>query len=112
MRSLIIGLFLACVCLFAGCEIAYEGDETAPDPSPVVTPEPTPDGSEVVTGDEANNVVVDDVLWLSDKGVLHNSLCRWYCSCAGAEWDGQTECTNCETCGGSKPIVRRWNLEK
>lgn len=108
MKNLFILLGLFVVGLFCGCGIEWEGDAA---PSPAPTPAPiAEDGSEIVTGDEAKGVVVEPDFWLSDQGVLHNSLCRWYKKCDGKEWDGLAAYRNCETCGGGEPIVRRWNL--
>ncbi len=114
----IYGLFLVSLvvlcCFLCGCWLAEEEDLTLPEPAPVVTPEEPDDmeGNEVITGEEAENIEVSTIFWISDSNVLHNSLCRWYQNCAGKEWDGSSEYTNCLTCGGNKPIVRRWNLPK
>lgn len=82
-----------------------------------ITPDNKDEGSkadensiDVITGEEASQVAVDELKWISDNGVLHNSLCRWYKKCSGKEWDGVEEHKNCNTCGGDTPIVHRWNL--
>lgn len=111
MRKMLIALILTFLCAFAGCGVWESEDETIPEPSPVVTPDSESDGSEIVTGEEADNVAVSDVFWLSDNGTLHNSLCRWYKKSGGSEWDGKAEHVNCQNCGGETPIVHRWNLE-
>lgn len=107
----VVSLVILCWGL-SGCGTSDE-DFTLPTPHPVVTPEETDevDGNEVVTDEEAENVEISDIFWISESGVLHNSLCRWYRICSGAEWDGAAEHTNCQTCGGDHPIIRRWNLE-
>ena len=123
-----VTFFVCCfVTLFCcGCEFSDDFNDSPVAPTQVEevvavtdTDLPSPDkadnqetGDQIVTDDRAKDVVVDDVFWLSDKGVLHNSLCRWYRKSAGKEWDGETEHKNCDLCGGDKPIVRVWNLPK
>jgi len=69
-------------------------------------------GSTVVTGEKAQKVIdsMEKEYWLSDSGVLHNSLCRWYKKSKGQVWDNVTAFENCKNCGGTVPIVREWNL--
>lgn len=115
MAKFVVYLFALVVvcCLSFGCGMISVDDGMAPEPpAPPAPVQPEPSPNEVVPIEEAKDVVVEPTFWLSDEGVLHNSLCRWYEKCSGAQWDGTAEHKNCETCGGDSPIVRRWNLPK
>ena len=70
------------------------------------------DGSTVAPDGLADSVDVAPDYWISTERVVHNSLCRWYERCEGAFWDGEdgTGHTDCGLCGGTRPIVRLWNL--
>ena len=101
-----------------GCEFEYE--EPAPEPEEAVIEEVMDEqdidvfpGSVVVTGEKAQKAIatMEDDLWLSDSGILHNSLCRWYKKCSGKVWDRYSAFTNCKNCGGAEPIVREWNIK-
>ena len=114
---------LFALCLFVGCEDSG-WDFVIDFDTPTVTEttdkeqdtneEEVFPGSVIVTGKDADEVIakMEDELWLSDSGILHNSLCRWYKKCSGKVWDKEAEHTNCKNCGGTEPIVREWNLNK
>lgn len=68
---------------------------------------------DVITGRKAKKVIakMDKSLWLSDHGVIHNSLCKWHRNCDGKEWNGEGDYDQCGLCGGANPIVHRWNIK-
>ena len=111
-------LILVLSVFLVGCEF---DEETQPINEPEEVVEETMDeqdidvfpGSVVVTGEKAQKVIanMEDDFWLSDTGVLHNSLCRWYKKCSGKVWDRYSAFTNCKNCGGAEPIVREWNIK-
>lgn len=68
---------------------------------------------DIITGRKAKKVIanIEKSYWLSDHNVIHNSLCKWYRTCEGKEWDGTGTPDQCGLCGGEHPIVHRWNLK-
>ena len=120
-------ILLLALCLLVGCDFGSfdisTTDDTQITPIEIPQEEETPTdeetddtfpGSVIIEGEKADEVIekMEKEYWLSDKGVLHNSLCRWYKKCAGKVWDNEAEHTNCKNCGGDTPIVREWNLNK
>ncbi len=122
-------ILLLALCLLVGCDFGSFDISTTDDTqiTPIEIPQeeeqktPTDEetddvfpGSVIIEGEKADEVIkkMEKDYWLSDKGVLHNSLCRWYKKCAGKVWDNEAEHTNCKNCGGDTPIVREWNLNK
>ena len=125
-------ILLLALCLFVGCDLGEfdisngntqitpiettqeEEQKTPTDEDTNENTDETFPGSVIIEGDKAEEVIqkMEKEFWLSEKGVLHNSLCRWYKKCAGKVWDNKEEHTNCKNCGGDSPIVREWNLNK
>ena len=68
------------------------------------------DGSMIAPDELAEGIDVSPDFWISSEGVVHNSLCRWYEKCDGTTWDGESSHSDCGLCGGTRPIVRLWNL--
>ena len=68
------------------------------------------DGSTVAPEELAEEIDVSPDFWISTENVVHNSLCRWYEKCDGTSWDGTSSYSDCGLCGGTRPIVRLWNI--